>query len=50
MKERKAFGGHLSDKQTIQHKLATIKTEVCIGRTFADRCIGTYVRALMSHG
>lgn len=39
VKERKAFGGHLADKQTIQHRLATIKTEVCIGRTFADRCI-----------
>jgi long-chain-acyl-CoA dehydrogenase len=40
VKERKAFGGYLSDKQTIQHRLATIKIEVSIGRTFADRCIG----------
>ena len=39
IKERKAFGGFLSDKQSIQHRLATIKTEVTIGRTFADRCI-----------
>jgi len=40
VKERKAFGGKLSDKQVIQHKLAALKTEIVIGRTFADKCIG----------
>lgn len=39
LKERVAFGAPLSNKQTIQHRLATIKTEVTVGRTFADRCI-----------
>jgi Acyl-CoA dehydrogenase, C-terminal domain len=39
VKERKAFGANLSDKQTIQHKLATMKTEITIGRTFCDRAI-----------
>jgi long-chain-acyl-CoA dehydrogenase len=28
LKERKAFGASLLDKQTLQHRLATIKTEV----------------------
>ena len=45
VKERKAFGARLADKQTIQHKLAEMKTEITIARTFADRCI-----ELHSHG
>ena len=28
-----------TDKQTIQHRLATLKTEITIGRTFADKCL-----------
>ena len=43
VKERKAFGASLADKQTIQHRLATIKTEVTIGRTFADKCLELHV-------
>jgi long-chain-acyl-CoA dehydrogenase len=39
VKDRKAFGAPLSNLQTIKHRLATIKTEVVIGRTFADNCI-----------
>lgn len=39
VKERKAFGSTLSNLQTIRHRLATLKTEIVIGRTFADRCI-----------
>ena len=39
LKERIAFGKPLTDKQTIQHRLATLKTEITIGRTFADRCL-----------
>ena len=34
-----AFGAPLSNLQTIKHRLATLKTEITIGRTFADRCI-----------
>jgi alkylation response protein AidB-like acyl-CoA dehydrogenase len=37
--ERKAFGKPISDLQTIKHKLAELKTEIVVGRTFADRCI-----------
>ncbi len=39
LKDRIAFGKPLTDKQTIQHRLATLKTEITIGRTFADRCL-----------
>ncbi|KAJ1441708.1 acyl-CoA dehydrogenase/oxidase [Ochromonadaceae sp. CCMP2298] len=39
VKDRAAFGKKLIDLQTIKHRLAAIKTEVSIGRTFADRCI-----------
>eukprot|EP00606_Chrysophyceae_sp_TOSAG23-5_P001485 GSChrysophyteH2.ASY1.ANO1.533.1 assembled CDS len=40
LKERVAFGKPLTDKQTIQHRLAEMKTELTIARTFADRCLG----------
>lgn len=39
VKERKAFGSTVSNLQTVKHRLATLKTEICVGRTFADRCI-----------
>lgn len=39
IKERKAFGAPIANLQTIRHKMAEMKTEICIGRTFTDRCI-----------
>ena len=39
VKERKAFGKPLLNLQTIQHKMAEMKTELVVGRTFADKCI-----------
>jgi long-chain-acyl-CoA dehydrogenase len=39
VKERKAFGSSISNLQTVRHKLATLKTEICIGRTFFDKCL-----------
>jgi long-chain-acyl-CoA dehydrogenase len=39
VKDRKAFGAPLANLQTIKHRLATLKTEITVGRTFADRCI-----------
>ncbi|XP_033098134.1 long-chain specific acyl-CoA dehydrogenase, mitochondrial-like [Anneissia japonica] len=42
VRERKAFGKTLSNLQTIQHKLAEMKTEICIGRAFIDQCIELY--------
>eukprot|EP00604_Paraphysomonas_vestita_P001806 CAMPEP_0174821294 /NCGR_PEP_ID=MMETSP1107-20130205/6194_1 /TAXON_ID=36770 /ORGANISM="Paraphysomonas vestita, Strain GFlagA" /LENGTH=221 /DNA_ID=CAMNT_0016038155 /DNA_START=521 /DNA_END=1183 /DNA_ORIENTATION=- len=39
VKDRKAFGNTISSLQTVKHRLAEMKTEICIGRTFVDRCI-----------
>jgi long-chain-acyl-CoA dehydrogenase len=39
VKDRKAFGAPIASLQTIKHRLATLKTEIVIGRTFADQCI-----------
>ncbi len=36
---RKVFGQTVFDFQTTKHKLAELKTEIQIGRTFVDRCI-----------
>jgi long-chain-acyl-CoA dehydrogenase len=36
---RKAFGSTLSKLQTIRHRLAKIKTDLVVGRTFMDRCL-----------
>ncbi|XP_054634748.1 long-chain specific acyl-CoA dehydrogenase, mitochondrial [Dunckerocampus dactyliophorus] len=37
--QRKAFGKTISHLQTVQHKLAELKTEICVGRTFIDSCL-----------
>ncbi|XP_050407402.1 long-chain specific acyl-CoA dehydrogenase, mitochondrial [Patella vulgata] len=42
VKNRKAFGKTLSNLQTIQHKLAELKTQVCVGRAFVDQCLKTH--------
>lgn len=39
VKDRKAFGSTISSLQTVRHRLASMKTEICIGRTFADNCL-----------
>ncbi|CAG0883088.1 unnamed protein product [Cyprideis torosa] len=39
VRERKAFGKTISALQTVQHKLAEIKTEAAVGRAFVDQCI-----------
>ncbi len=39
VRERKAFGRTVFDFQTTKHKLAELKTEIQIGRTFVDRCL-----------
>lgn len=39
VRQRKAFGKTISNLQTVQHKLAEIKTEVCVGRAFVDQCL-----------
>ncbi|CAH1786297.1 unnamed protein product [Owenia fusiformis] len=39
VKERKAFKRTVADLQTVQHKLAELKTEICVGRAFVDNCM-----------
>uniref|UniRef100_A0A3B5KTP4 Long-chain specific acyl-CoA dehydrogenase, mitochondrial n=1 Tax=Xiphophorus couchianus TaxID=32473 RepID=A0A3B5KTP4_9TELE len=37
--QRKAFGKTVAHLQTVQHKLAELKTEICVGRVFMDNCL-----------
>uniref|UniRef100_A0A8D0HAM8 Long-chain specific acyl-CoA dehydrogenase, mitochondrial n=1 Tax=Sphenodon punctatus TaxID=8508 RepID=A0A8D0HAM8_SPHPU len=39
VKQRKAFGKTISHFQTVQHKLAELKTQICIARAFLDSCL-----------
>ena len=39
IKERKAFGSTIASLQTVQHKMAEMKTEIVVGRTFCDHCL-----------
>ena len=41
--ERKAFGKTIGDMQSTQFKLAELKTEAVVGRTFTDRCIALFM-------
>lgn len=43
VKQRKAFGKTIADLQTVQHKLAEIKTQACVGRAFVDSCLGLHM-------
>ncbi|XP_018024517.1 long-chain specific acyl-CoA dehydrogenase, mitochondrial [Hyalella azteca] len=44
IKERKAFGKSLAKMQVIQHKLAELKTSICVARAFTDQCIGLHTQ------
>ncbi len=39
VKNRKAFGKRIADFQNTQFKLATVKTELAVGRAFADKLL-----------
>ncbi|XP_069434338.1 long-chain specific acyl-CoA dehydrogenase, mitochondrial isoform X2 [Ovis canadensis] len=39
VKQRKAFGKTVADLQTVQHKLAELKTSICVTRAFVDSCL-----------
>jgi len=47
--ERKAFGKNLSNLQTIQHKLAEVKTETAIARCFIDRAMQMYEEGTLDY-
>eukprot|EP01134_Creolimax_fragrantissima_P001521 CFRG1521T1 len=44
IKERKAFGKPLAALQTIRHKMAELKTEICVARSFVDNCIELHAK------
>lgn len=44
IRDRKAFGKPLGSMQTIQHKMAELKTEICVARAFTDQCIDMHTR------
>jgi alkylation response protein AidB-like acyl-CoA dehydrogenase len=50
VKQRKAFGKTLSNLQTIQHKLAEMKTDIDDGRTFADHCLELHAAGKLDNG
>ncbi|XP_042630898.1 long-chain specific acyl-CoA dehydrogenase, mitochondrial-like [Cyprinus carpio] len=37
--QRKAFGRTIADLQVVQHKLAELKTDICVARAFIDSCL-----------
>ncbi|XP_077813633.1 long-chain specific acyl-CoA dehydrogenase, mitochondrial isoform X10 [Macaca mulatta] len=39
VKQRKAFGKTVAHLQTVQHKLAELKTHICVTRAFVDNCL-----------
>ena len=43
-RERKAFGRPLADFQNSRFKLAEVKTEITVARTFLDDCIAKHMR------
>lgn len=44
VKQRKAFGKTISALQTIQHKLAEMKTKIAVTRSFTDQCLEMHVQ------
>merc|ERR1719369_2630345 len=42
VKQRKAFGRRVADLQTVQHKLAELKTSIAVCRAFIDQCLGLH--------
>lgn len=47
VKERKAFGKTISNLQTIQHKLAEVKTDVAVARAFTDNAMLMYQNGVL---
>jgi len=42
VRERKAFGRRVADLQTVQHKLAELKTSLTVCRAFLDSCLSLH--------
>ncbi|XP_073502706.1 long-chain specific acyl-CoA dehydrogenase, mitochondrial [Phyllobates terribilis] len=50
VKQRKAFGKTIAHLQTVQHKLAEMKTQICVGRTFLDNCLQLHTDRRLDSG
>ncbi|XP_076031597.1 long-chain specific acyl-CoA dehydrogenase, mitochondrial-like [Oratosquilla oratoria] len=50
LRSRKAFGNTLAKLQTIQHKLAELKTDICVARAFTDQCIDLHNQGKLDGG
>ncbi|KAI5611376.1 long-chain specific acyl-CoA dehydrogenase, mitochondrial, partial [Silurus asotus] len=48
--QRKAFGKTIADLQTVQHRLAELKTEICVGRAFIDNCLHLHSEKKLDSG
>ncbi|KAA0203797.1 hypothetical protein HAZT_HAZT000560 [Hyalella azteca] len=44
IRDRKAFGKSLTKMQVIQHKMAELKTSICVARAFTDQCIDLHTQ------
>ena len=44
VRERRAFGQAVAEFQNTRFTMAELKTEIAIGRTFVDRCLGLMLR------
>jgi len=49
VKERKAFGKELIRLQTIQHRLAEVKTEAAVGRSFVDSAMALETKGQLDY-
>eukprot|EP00286_Rhodomonas_abbreviata_P005971 CAMPEP_0181326580 /NCGR_PEP_ID=MMETSP1101-20121128/21585_1 /TAXON_ID=46948 /ORGANISM="Rhodomonas abbreviata, Strain Caron Lab Isolate" /LENGTH=324 /DNA_ID=CAMNT_0023435065 /DNA_START=296 /DNA_END=1270 /DNA_ORIENTATION=+ len=49
VKDRKAFGSSLTNLQTVRHRLAAMKTECVVGRTFADQCVDLHANGRLDN-
>ena len=47
--DRKAFGSTVSALQTVQHKLAEMKTAITVCRSFIDMCIAQHANGSLSN-
>ena len=47
--QRKAFGRNLAALQTIQHKMAELKTSISVCRSFIDECIDLHDQKMLSN-
>ena len=50
VRQRKAFGRTVADLQTVQHKLAELKTSIAVCRAFIDQCLELHSQERLDSG